>query len=87
MAEPLERDQTWRFEEGVSRGEHMIEVTVKIYPSDPYRKGHPFSGATVDLAYPSALETRALDRISVLRHGVSTLLDALDGSMRALPQS
>lgn len=87
MAEPLTRDQRWRFEEGVPREEAMIEVILRIYPADPYQQGHPFSGATVDLAYPSALEGRALDRVCALRHGVSTLLDALDGSMRVVPQS
>lgn len=67
--------------EGVPRGEPLIEVVVKLYPSDRQVKGHVFSGATVDLTYPSALEAKAVYRRGVLRHAISTLLDALEGSM------
>jgi hypothetical protein len=39
---------------GVPRGEPLIEVVVKLYPSDRQVKGHEFSGTTVDLTCPSA---------------------------------
>lgn len=84
---PLPRDQTWHLQEGAPRGEPIIEAVVRIYPSRGNVKCHPFSGATVDLAYPSALETRALDRVAVLRHAISTLLDALQGEMTETPSS
>jgi hypothetical protein len=64
----------------------MIEVTVRLFPSagaeDPSLapKGHPFSGATIEWSYPEHLRGRALDRIAIVRHAISVLLDDLEGS-------
>ncbi len=75
-----------RSREGVPEGEPLIEVTIRLYPgpgglgapsSGPRR---PFSGATIEWSYPEPLHARALDRIAVVRHAISVLLDDLEGS-------
>jgi hypothetical protein len=64
----------------------MIEVTVRLFPragagdSSLPPKGHPFSGATIEWSYPEHLHGRALDRITIVRHAISVLLDDLEGS-------
>jgi hypothetical protein len=75
-----------RSHEGVPDGDPIIEVTVRLFPrpgagtpSYPPRGG-PFNGATIDWSYPEHLHARALDRIGVVRHAISVLLDDLDGS-------
>jgi hypothetical protein len=73
-----------RSHEGVPKGDPVIQVTVRLFPTpgDPVLppKGHPFSGATVEWSYPEHLHGRAMDRISVVRHAISVLLDDLEGS-------
>jgi hypothetical protein len=75
-----------RSHEGVPKGDPVIEVTVRLFPraeaGDPPLppKGHPFSGATVEWSYPEHFHGRALDRIAVVRHAISVLLDDLEGS-------
>jgi len=87
MADPLPLDRRWNYKEGVPKGEPLIEITVKLYPGDYQSEKRAISGATVSLAYPNALEGRALDRTGALRHGISALLDALDGTMTATSDS
>jgi len=77
-----------RSHEGVPKGDPVIEVAVRIFPSsrpsaeDPSwpPAGGPFSGATIEWSYPDYLHGRALGRIAVVRHAISVLLDDLEGS-------
>lgn len=87
MADSLPLDRRWNYKEGVPKGEPLIEITVRLYPADFQTERRPISGATVSVAYPSVLEDRALGRAGALRHGISTLLDALDGTMEATLES
>jgi hypothetical protein len=76
-----------RSREGVPEGDPVIEVIIRLYPgagedrdpSFPPRHG-PFSGATIEWSYPEPWHERALDRIAVVRHAISVLLDDLEGS-------
>lgn len=81
--ERLEMDRRGRVGDGVPRGQPIVEVTVRLYPADLPRA---YSGATVEWAYPSALEGRALDPGTVIRHAINHLLDALQGHMGSLAQ-
>jgi hypothetical protein len=83
MADSLPLDQRWSYKEGAPKGDPLMEITVRLHPADFPTEKRVFSGATVSVAYPTVLESRALDRTAVLRHAISTLLDALDGSMTA----
>jgi hypothetical protein len=75
-----------RSHHGVPKGDPLIEVTIRIFPGpgadDPSYppRGGPFSGDTIEWSYPEHLHNRALDRVAVIRHAVSVLLDNLDGS-------
>jgi hypothetical protein len=74
-----------RSHEGVPKGDPMIEVTVRLFPGrgagDPSwpPQGGPFSGATIEWSYPEHLHGRALNRVAVVRHAISVLLDDLEG--------
>lgn len=75
-----------RSREGVPAGDPIIEVTVRLFPrpwtGDPPMspERHPFQGATVEWSYPEQLHGRALNRVAVVRHAISVLLDDLEGS-------
>ncbi len=75
-----------RSREGVPEGDPVIEVTIRLYPGpgkprDPsFPPRYPFGGATIEWSYPEPLHARALDRIAVVRHAISVLLDDLEGS-------
>jgi hypothetical protein len=72
--------------EGVPDGDPLIEVTVRLFarPGGPEPAwppaGSPFSGATIEWSYPHHLHNRALNRVAVVRHAISVLLDDLEGS-------
>ena len=72
-------DRRRRVSEGVPTGEPVVEV--RLYPAEPPRA---YSGATVEWAYPSELEGRALDPGTALRQAIDHLLDALQGHMGPL---
>ncbi len=75
-----------RSREGVPEGDPVIEVTIRLYPGpgeprDPFSaRRRPFGGATIEWSYPEAWHARAMDRIAVVRHAISVLLDDLEGS-------